>query len=135
MASTGENLRTFILTSTGISALVSTRVYENTVPMSKDLPFIWYQRRTVQNLDILGEAEAVPYLEYYDVECVDDSVDGAIDLADLTRTKLEGHSGTMGTTVYQWVSVRDQRDDYISRMQAADEQLSISALDVEIINQ
>lgn len=135
MADTAENFRTFLLTDATITSLVGTRVFQNSVPQAKDLPYIWFTRRRVAYLEVLGETGATPYQEFFDVECVDDDVDGAIDLAEAVRAQVNGHSGTMGTATYQWVNVQDQFEDYVPRNLDADEFLSIASLNVEVINQ
>jgi hypothetical protein len=134
---TGSNLRTYILNSTAIADLVGTQVYQNNVPVGVALPFVWFRRRGVEYLEILGEAETVPYREFYDVESVAESLNEADSIADAVRTRLHGASGTLGSTdaVYQWVGVQDQADDYVPRNMQADELLQIVSLDIEVINQ
>jgi len=136
MASTGENLRTLTLADTTVTGYVSTRMYQNTVPQGATLPYIWYMRRGVAGNDVIGEVESVPMHEYWDIECVSDSVDTAIDLADAVRAALDGHSGEYesGGDTVQWIDVRDQSDDYIVRNESADEVLSVASLDVEVVN-
>ena len=135
VADTGEDLRTYLLADSSVAAIIGTRCYEGEVDESATLPFVWLRRRGVEYLGILGEVEGVPYREWFDCECVADGVDAALDLADAARARLQGTSGTLGSTVYQWVAVTDQEDDYIPRQQAADERLTIASLNLEIINQ
>jgi len=142
--SCGEDLRAYLVgTTAGSSAIkaVTTRCYQNTVPSfgSTDagtLPFIWLRRRSVEFLETLGEADNVPYQEFYDFEVVADDIDEADDLAQLVIARLNGAKGTLNSTsAYQWVGVTEQTEDYIPRNQAADEHLHIVSLDVEVINQ
>lgn len=134
MTATGENLRTFLLADGTVAGLVGTGVYQNVVPEDADLPFVWFARRGIEYLDVLGETESLPMYEYFDVECVDDSVDGTEDLADAVRAALNDHSGTFGDATVQWITVRNQADGYQTKNPDSDEALSISTLDVEIIN-
>lgn len=133
MASTGENLRTFLLADNTVSALVGTRVYQNVVPETAALPFVWFSRRGVEYLDVLGEEET-PWKEFWDIECVDDDVDGAEDLTDAVRVALNDKHGTFGADTVQWLAVRNQVDGYQARNPDADETLSICSLDLEIIH-
>lgn len=135
MASTGENLRTLILADATVSASVGTRCYQNTVPVSATMPYIWFMRRGLGKLGIIGEVEE-PYNEYFDLECVSDSVDTAIDLADAVRSAIDGHSGEYeaGGDVAAWIDVLDQSDDYQIRNLSADEVLSVASLNVEVTN-
>jgi hypothetical protein len=135
MADAGEDLRSYIVADSTINGIISTRCFQNTVPETATLPFIWFVRRGVEFLEILGEAESTPYREYYDFECVSDEVDQAIDLADAVRARLQGTSGSIGAGTYQWVDVTDQSDTYIPRNIADDERLTIASLAVEVINQ
>ena len=134
---TGVNLRSYLLSSTAVEGLVATRVYQNNVPTGVVTPFVWFRRRGVEYLGVLGEAETVPYREFYDLEAVADTLNEADSLADVVRTRLHGSSGTLGSTdsVYQWIDVSDQSDDYTPRSMEADELLHIVSLDVEVINQ
>jgi hypothetical protein len=132
--STGANLRTYVLASTSVSNLVGTRVYQGIVPTTASLPFVWFRRRSVEYLNTLGETETVPWREMFDWECVADDPAEADGVADAVRNRLHCAKGTMGTTVYQWVDVQDQSDEYIPRNMQADEVLHIVSLDVEVTN-
>lgn len=135
MADAGEDLRTYIVADTTVGGIIGTACYQNTVPETVSLPFVWFVRRGVEFLEILGETETKPYREYYDIECVADGVDDAIDLCDAVRARLQGTSGTIGAGTYQWVDVTDQSETYVPRNIADDERLTIAALAVEVINQ
>lgn len=135
MSDTGENFRALLAGTTGITDVVSTRIFQNVVPDTAATPFVWFMRRGVEYLETLGAAESQPYREYFDLECVSTSVDEAIDLSDTVRATINGHSGTMGTGTAAWIDIRDQNDEYMPRNVAADEMVSVASLDVEIINQ
>ena len=135
----GVDLRSYLVAdTTGVYATVGTRIYQNSVPAEAALPFIWFRRRGVEYLDILGETETTPYREFFDFECVADNLDDADTLGDAVRTRLHGATGTIpssGSNAYQWVDVNDQIDDYTPRNMQADELLHVVSLDVEVINQ
>lgn len=137
--SAGITLRKYLLSdTTGVAAIVGTGAYQGSVPTTAALPFVWLRRRSVEYLEILNEAEDTPYIERYDIECVAETLDSVDSLADAVRTRLQGKSGALGSTlgdVYQWVSVSDQREDYIPRHVSADELLQVVSLDLEVINQ
>lgn len=135
--STGVNLRNYVLASTGVTDLISTRCYQNSVPRDASLPFVWFRRRGVEYLGVLGETEDTPYREFYDFECVSETLTEADSVADAVRGRLNGSSGTLGSTdaVYQWVEVADQLEDYVPRNMQADELWQVVSLDVEVINQ
>jgi len=140
MTSTGENLRLYLIGttagSTSIKDEISSRCYQNSVPSSAAMPYVWFRRRSVEFLETLGEANATPYLENFDFEVVADTLDEADDIADLVRTRLHGASGTLNsTTTYQWVEVRDQREDYVPQNMQADALMHIVSLDMQVINQ
>lgn len=116
----------------GIVALVDTRVYGGVVPAPASLPFIWLQRRGVEESGAM-EAEAEPLKEFFDLECVSDNATTVVEIADAARAALHGRTGTLGKHVYSWVGVRDAREDYVPRNTDAAEYLFISSLDVEVI--
>ena len=135
----GVDLRSYLVAdTTGVYSLVASRVYQNSVPSDATLPFVWFRRRGMEFLDILGESEPTPWREFFDFECVDDDIDGADALGDAVRSRLQGVSGLLPTSTgntYQWVDVNDQSDDYIPRNMAADEMLHVISLDIEVTNQ
>jgi len=131
--STGENLIKHLIDDSNVAAVIADRAFQNVVPAEDALPYVWLMRRGTGDAGTL-EAEDVPYLEYFDVECVALGVDEAVDLAELVRTSLNGQQGTLGDGLVQWVEVRDQSDDYVPRNVDADERLSVASLDLEVTN-
>jgi hypothetical protein len=135
----GVDIRSYLIAdTTGVYAKVGSRVYQNSVPADAALPFVWFRRRGVEFLDILGEVESTPWREYFDFECVAANIDSADELGDAVRTRLHGASGPLPSSTgnfYQWVDVNDQSDDYIPRNMQADETLHVVSLDIDVTNQ
>jgi hypothetical protein len=122
--------------TTGVYYYVASRVYQNHVPSVGTLPFVWFRRRGVEYLNCLGETETKPWREFFDIECVSETMEEAEDVADAVRARLHCARGALGstTTIYNWVDVRDQSDDYVPRNMQADEVLHVVSLDVEVCN-
>jgi hypothetical protein len=116
-----------------VDLLCDGRVYGGAVPAGTDVPFVWVQRRGVEFVNAIGETEAEPLKEFFDVECVSDNGLTVIELADAVRVTLDGIRGTMGEHAYVWISVRDAAETYVPRNVDAGEHLFISSLDVEVI--
>lgn len=135
--STSVHLRNYLLSSTSVAAEIGTRIYQNHVPENGAMPFVWFRRRGVEYLNCLGEVETKPWREFYDFECVAETMGGAEDVADAVRNRLHCAKGSLGTTatIYNWIDVQDQREDYIPRNMQADEVLHVVSLDVEVTNQ
>jgi hypothetical protein len=136
MTTTGENLRTFLLADSAITDLVGAQgVYQNIAPATAAVPYVWFIRRGDEKAGALeGESGYAPLYEYFDLECWDDSVSGALALAAAVRARLDEHSGTFGDASIAWAEIGEQSDEYQFRNPAADEALSGAALDLEITN-
>lgn len=107
-----EDLRTFIVGSTAVTALVSTRVHYNRIPQSSARPHIWFrvvsdtEERTMDRVGGLHEA-------YADVECVALSESSAQSIADAVKDRLDGYKGAAGNATVQGSWLRDKDDDYV----------------------
>lgn len=126
---TDADLRTYTIADATVAA-ITTRWFVNSVPEFADLPFVYCRRARTVFRDIMGERDIEA--EYFDVECASDDLDEAISLADAVRDRLEGASGTIGSGSYACVQVADQFDEYVPRVQAADETLHVISLVVEV---
>ena len=135
MATTiGEDLRTFLLEDSSISTAVGgSRCYQNEAVENYAGTFIWYSRSDTEPLQTLDEAAGVrPWSEFIDLECISDSIDAAIDLGDLIRTK-HATRGTFGAGTVSGLFIGSQSDNYLPRGDASDDGLNICAFNLEII--
>lgn len=148
MASLGENLRSFIVTSTGVIAASSnwtastiTRagaVQQNEFMQDPPSPRIWFTRTSqVEDVDMSAVGGLVE--SFWDIECQSDDVNEAIAIADAVKARLNGYQGVFGTTAsstsdVQGIFLTDHDDDYIPKDNAADEGTSVAALSARIFN-
>lgn len=135
MADVAQNLITFLLTSASISTAVgATRISQTHVPQEFTGDLIWFNRSNVQMNDCL---DAVPgedaHEEYFDLECVSATEEGAQALTELVKDKLHSHAGTFGTQTVQAVFCEDHADDYEPRSIDLDSGLFVGALNVQIV--
>jgi hypothetical protein len=131
MADVCADLINHLSHNAGIIALVDERVYGGVVPAGASFPFIWLQRRGVEESGAL-EAEALPFKELFDLECVSLNATEAVAISDAIRTCLNGAHGAIGSNVYSWVSVADAAESYVPRNIDAAEFLFVSSLNVEV---
>ncbi len=90
MSDVGKNLRTYLLADPAISfQLAAERIHQNKVPQDEAFPFISYFRRGTQDEHTTDEANsAEPFRHLFDLECVSDDIDQALDLAELVKARL-----------------------------------------------
>lgn len=132
MADIAENLRTFILTSSTLTAFVADRVHHGHVPANKEETYIYFSRSNrayEHTLD--SEAGEAPRAEYFDMECCSRNPNASNNLADAVRG-LFPMRGTFGDATIKGAFVNDQDEDYIPLNNAADEGVTVQALQMEI---
>lgn len=115
-----EDLRTFIVGTTGVTSLISTRCHYNMVPQASARPNVWFriasdtEERTMDGVGGLHQAQG-------DIECVGLTETSAQNVADAVKTRLDGYKGTIGTATCQAAFLRDKDDDYIPYSNQSDE--------------
>lgn len=137
MASIGENLRTFITSSTALSTYFDSLttigvVEQNTIREDAPSPRIWFQRNQQgEDLDLAAAGGLVE--STWDIEVHSEtSADETLDITDALKTRLHGHLGAMGTQTVQGVFVEDHDDDYLPKGDASEDGLHVSALSARI---
>lgn len=140
MASLGEDIRTFILASTGIAgastALTLARanaVTQNSYPVKPPDPRIWYRRAGSETVRCLG-GEAGPKNEEWDLEVIGGDIDEVLAIVPAVKTRFDGYQGAMGSSsrTVQAIFVDDHDDDYEPRGVASEEAVNVSALRLTI---
>lgn len=110
------DLRTYLLAQSTITDLVGTRIYWVRIPQKPQsettYPCITYRRATGGHMHHLDNAQgyAQPIFEI-DVWGPDSEV--VENVGEQVRLKLQGFSGTMGTTDVGGVTLDDEQDFYI----------------------
>ena len=138
MTAIGEDIRTWLLTDSSITAMVGStaaaaRIHQNKAPQNESTPYIWYGRATTNNEDAIDDpAGTLPFSQIFDIEAISDDIDEALDLADLLKAKHLAR-GTLGTGSVQGVFVTDHADDYIPRGDNSDDGRHVAALQFEFM--
>ena len=134
--SLGEDLRTIIIGSTGVQAVVSDisdagKCQQNTIEQGTVAPFVWYQR-SIEDKQRCLDGAVQNHTATFDVECVSDDIAEAQDLAAAIKTLLDGYNGALGNSFAQMVTVEDHTDGYLVKV-ATDEGIHVAALEVKIV--
>ena len=136
MASIGEDIRTFIIGSTGVAthfaAIAAPAVVEqNTIRQEAPTPRIWYQRDSErEETDLSGEGGLVE--SQWNIEVHSTSDDARFDIADALKTRMNGYYGPFGSRTVQGVFIEDHDDDYIPRGIGSEEGFYVAALSARI---
>ncbi len=135
--SIGEDLRTFLTTDAGVLAIIpdatdAGKVQQNKIVQGTEPPFIYYQR-SVEETVKATDGSNLTKESRFDIECISNDVDEALDLAEAVKSALDGHQGAIGNSHAQATFVADHTDDYIPKTNAADSGLHFAAIDVRII--
>ena len=100
MAVLEENLYTYLQTKSGLTALVSTRVYPDTAPQTATLPFLVYARvSTVREHKhgTTGGTETGLTQARIQIDCYAATYSALASLCDQVRLALSGYRGTIGS--------------------------------------
>lgn len=137
MASVGEDIRAFILASTGIADALATLnrtnvVAQNNMPEKPPDPRIWYRRAGTDTIRCLG-GEAGPHNEEWDLEVLGGDNDEVLAIVAAVKARFDGHRGTMGSSrTVSAIFVDDHDDDYEPRGVASEEAVNVAALRLTI---
>ena len=129
MAHFPADLRTLIASTTPISALVSTRIHYNMLPQASARPHIWFrvardeEPRTMDGVGGIHDSNI-------DIECVGATEASAQDVADAVKTKLDGYSGSAGSSTIRGAFISDKSDEYVPFSIPTDEGVHVVAFDM-----
>lgn len=136
MASIGEDIRAFIIGSTGIAthfdAIGAIGVVEqNKIRQQAPDPRIWFQRDNSNEVtDLSGTGGLVE--SRWDIE-VHTDVDGTrFDIADALKRRFNGYFGAFGSRSVQGVFIEDHEDDYFPRGVGKEDGLYVAAMSATI---
>ena len=137
MASVGENLRTYLTTNATITAALPNAstvgaIQQNKTDENGPARRIWF-RRSSREQEVFLDGCKGPEINFFDVECISDDIDEAIDLADAIKSEMNGYSGSFGAGYAQAIFVEDHSDDYLIKGIAADSGLHVAAIELKII--
>ena len=119
MADLDENLRTFLLADSTLSAITNS-VHINRVPDNKRNPYVWIQT-TDRDSDLCLDGASGPALTTFDIEATSTELDKAKDMQTAIRNRLQGYTGSFGDQAVAFVRIDSIDDSYISRQQFGDQ--------------
>ena len=105
-------LRTTLLASTAVTAIVSSRVYPLLAPGTVDPPFITYRRTGIRREQTFTGPVGTPTVSV-DFEMLATTYEGARDLADKCRRALDGWGGTVGNVQVRTTTLDNESDDFV----------------------
>lgn len=105
-----EALYARLTTYAGLTALISTRVYDaQTVPQNPALPFVAYRRVSTRRHSAMG-ADSGLVVARFQVDAFDDDYTDVKAVADQVRLALQRWSGTVASVEILDSFIEDQRD-------------------------
>jgi len=96
MANTGSNIRTYLLTKSAITDVVSTRMRPDVLAQSDSLPAMTYSELYTNHSHTIGAAAGIEEC-MLEIMCYSETRTQAGSLADLVRQQLQGYRGTAGS--------------------------------------
>lgn len=106
-------LRSALVASNAVSALIGSRVYPVIAPATASLPFVTWRRVAIRRQQTLGGPSGMP------VTSVEYSIFGttyeqAREVADAMRSVLDGYGGTANNTEVKQTSLEQESDDFVT---------------------
>jgi hypothetical protein len=132
VATTEENMVTFLLASDSIKAAVKAVSY-NHVPQDKDTPYIFFQQSGATDDVALDDSAGTPTRPRYAVEVWADRPADAIEIKNLVQARLNKHRGTFGDTTVKGIFAEDVDDEYIPNGNGDDDGLHGASLFAEVV--
>ena len=113
MSDTATRLRNVLLGNTPLTNLVGRRVFQARAPQGQAEPYVWINRRGVEDDGCLDSAVGRDAQEeYFDAECWAPDLGKSQDIAAALRTVLHNYYGTFDDTGVAAVMVTDHDDSY-----------------------
>jgi len=105
-------LRSALVSSANVSALVGSRIYPILAPQTAALPFIVWRRSGISREHTLAGPMGVPTVSV-EMQLLANTYEQARELADKVRVVLDGYGGTLNNTEVKHVSLEQESDDFV----------------------
>jgi hypothetical protein len=109
--SADESLRSVILSSAAVTALVGSRVFPLKLPDKPTLPAIVYQRNATSQRQYSTTGDSHLYKAHFLVSCWGTSHDSARALGEAVIDMLSGYAGTYSSSIQVVEDVDDEEPD------------------------
>lgn len=104
-------VRSRLIATAGVSALVSTRIYPVIAPATAALPFVTWRRVAVQRTQSLKGPIGTPTVSL-SLDIFAETYESARDIADQCRQSLDGWGGTIDNVTVASVSLDNESDGF-----------------------
>lgn len=131
MTTMPQDLRSFIIGSTAVTAQISTRCHYNHIPMNSAKPYVWF-RVTEDNEPLCMDGTGGMHQSLVDLECSGLTEESVQAVADAVKDRLHGYKGTLGSISAKGVFVAGKDDDYIPFTNQSDDGIRVIAFSVNL---
>jgi hypothetical protein len=105
-------LRSALVASASVSAIVGSRIYPILAPQTAALPFIVWRRSGISREHTLAGPMGVPTVSV-EMQLLANTYEQARELADKVRVVLDGYGATLNNTEVKHVSLEQESDDFV----------------------
>lgn len=105
-------LRSALVSSTSVTAMVSQRIYPLLAPKTAALPFITWRRSGIERQHTLAGPMGVPSVSV-EMQSFAATYEDARELADRVRLVLDGYGGAVNNVEVKHVSLEQESDDFV----------------------
>ena len=127
MATTGSNIRTYLLTKSAITDVIGTRLRPDVLAQSDSLPAATYNELYTTHGHTIGAAAGIEDC-MLEITCYSDTRTESDSLADLIRPQLQGYRGTAGSLAVMSCQLDDTGHGYEQPQDDSDQGKHITAL-------
>lgn len=106
-------LRSALVGSAAVSAIVGSRIYPVLAPASAAMPLVTWRRSGVQREQTLRGPMGLPRVSV-EYSIYGTTYEQARELADAMRVVLDGYGGTLDNTTIRQTSLEDESDDFVT---------------------
>ncbi len=111
-------LRSALVGSASVAALISTRIYPVVAPASAALPLVTWRRAGITRAHTLSSPMGVPQVSV-EYQIYATTYEAARDIADAMRAVLDGYRGTVDNTTVRQTSLENEVDEFV-QLQGSD---------------
>lgn len=117
--------------STGVTSVVSSRIYNGTVPQETDMPFVMFRRERTQRYRTLDGPNGLVEADF-EVNCVGLRAGQLLTLADEIRQALDNYSATVAGIDVHRIMLDDESEELEVEVSGGEEMVRRRALDFRV---
>lgn len=124
-------VRDILISSTGVSSIVSERVYNGFAPQEVDLPFIIFQRERTERVRTLDGPDGLVEADF-EVNCVSLTSSQLQMLADEVRLAMDNYTGSTKGVAIQRMMLDNETETVEVETSGSDKRIRVRSLDFTI---